>query len=265
MMKSVIVWIYVTYLCCLLQPFCTGTTYTSKVCYGSDLPCTQHHLSCNSTQKIGIHDAYYTNNSDCTVEGISNCVNFSADGVTEYGYHRFNNAELVSLYEHCSTKVQCVYRAPRRSAALAFSVVKYRCIEENIPESPKIKSTHNSLAPGTTDNNNTAAGEITTRPNKDELPKSTPSFPAGVFMGGVAAGAVIVILVGLAVFVLVIRRRYDLTAKKKGETPASVEHPTYSGLSAGTDANNYSMIEQTSRSQENTTHGPTGTTDYQNI
>ncbi|XP_046561546.1 uncharacterized protein LOC124270575 isoform X2 [Haliotis rubra] len=109
-------------------------------------------------------------------------------------------------------------------------------------------------------------GEVTTFPNKDRLPVSSPSrFPAGVFMGGVAAGAVIVILVGLAVYVLVIRRRYDLTAKKQGDTPASVEHPTYSGLLAEADANNYAIIEQTSRSQEDTTHGPTATPDYQNI
>ncbi|XP_046561548.1 uncharacterized protein LOC124270575 isoform X3 [Haliotis rubra] len=93
----------------------------------------------------------------------------------------------------------------------------------------------------------------------------TAVLMAGVFMGGVAAGAVIVILVGLAVYVLVIRRRYDLTAKKQGDTPASVEHPTYSGLLAEADANNYAIIEQTSRSQEDTTHGPTATPDYQNI
>ncbi|XP_046564690.1 uncharacterized protein LOC124273457 [Haliotis rubra] len=108
--------------------------------------------------------------------------------------------------------------------------------------------------------------DITTRPYKDEIPMPTSSrFPPGVFMGGVAAGAVIVILVNLAVYVLVIRRRYDLTPKKQGDRPASVEHPTYSGLSAGGDVNNYTSIELTSSSQEDTAHGSAATPDYQNM
>ncbi|XP_067676707.1 uncharacterized protein [Haliotis asinina] len=111
---------------------------------------------------------------------------------------------------------------------------------------------------------NTPTTELITFPKESELSMSNASrFPAGVFMGGVAAGAVIVILVGLTVYVLVIRRRYDLTVKKKqGNTPASAEHPTYSGLSAVDDVNHYDIIEQTSRSQVDTTLGTTATPDY---
>ncbi|XP_046556499.1 uncharacterized protein LOC124265724 isoform X4 [Haliotis rubra] len=128
--KSVVVLIYVTYFCCILQPLRTGTTYTSKACYGAGrLFCTRHYISCNPTQKIDIFDAYYTNNSDCGLTGIPNCDTVNPANVTEHGYHRFSNTELVPLYSNCSRKTKCRSPAPRRSAALAFSVVKYRCIE----------------------------------------------------------------------------------------------------------------------------------------
>ncbi|XP_046561544.1 uncharacterized protein LOC124270573 [Haliotis rubra] len=110
--------------------FITGTTYTSKACYGSGrLFCVRHDLRCNPTQKIAIFYAYYTNNSDCALTGISNCETVNPANVTEHGYHRFSNNELLPLYSNCSRKTNCRYPVPRRSAALAFSVVKYRCIE----------------------------------------------------------------------------------------------------------------------------------------
>ncbi|XP_046556508.1 uncharacterized protein LOC124265724 isoform X12 [Haliotis rubra] len=105
-----------------------GTTYLSKACYGSDPSCTQHHVSCNSTQKIAIVD-YYTNNPKCTQVGLSSCDNYSADGVTEHEYDRFNYTEMFSLYKKCSTKSQCVFPGPRRNVTRTFSVVKYQCIE----------------------------------------------------------------------------------------------------------------------------------------
>ncbi|XP_046556497.1 uncharacterized protein LOC124265724 isoform X2 [Haliotis rubra] len=106
-----------------------GTTYLSKACYGSDPSCTQHHVSCNSTQKIAIVD-YYTNNPKCTQVGLSSCDNYSADGVTEHEYDRFNYTEMFSLYKKCSTKSQCVFPGPRRNVTRTFSVVKYQCIED---------------------------------------------------------------------------------------------------------------------------------------
>ncbi|XP_046556506.1 uncharacterized protein LOC124265724 isoform X10 [Haliotis rubra] len=369
-------------------------TKTSKACFGSPgLSCTQHNIRCRRNRTIAIYDAYYTDNIECGQAGITECGTVNPDNVTERGYYRFSNIELVSIFNQCSTATLCGYPAPRRSAALNFSVVKYQCIDNgdslnisggsaegvsqvslfhkvlpvseqqtnmyvcnfkselntesisvyvldarlrlgtagqcfsqlsvlhgnyiatsscstvfqpferlNVTQAislyisskgiPRLLSgfiwlrvnasepfnvtceTVERTTPGgiTTESTNDRSppstpqhisGEITTWPNKDVLPISR--FPPGVCMGGVAAGAVIVILVGLAVYVLVIRRRYDLTAKKQGDTPASVEHPTYSGLSARADVNNYAIIEQTSRSQEDTTHGSTATTDYQNI
>ncbi|XP_046564687.1 uncharacterized protein LOC124273454 isoform X8 [Haliotis rubra] len=353
MTKSVSVWIYITCLCCLLQPVCTGIIYTSKVCYGSGRHCIQHGINCSDTQKIAIVDAYYTNNTECGQTGLANCHTVNPDSVTERGYHRFSINEVFSLYKNCSRKPQCRYRAPRRVDAYTFSVVKYRCIENdaslNISGSSaeglsqvSLFNTVGAMANSTIQNNTyvcsfksddpttivsvysldvrirrrtpgqclsqftvlpanyitvnncstvfhpferlnvtaklpisiylaipsvsstliwllinasdpfdvrcqpvTSTGEITTLPNKDVLPISR--LPPGVFMGGVAAGAVIVILVGLAVYVLVIRRRYDLTPKKQRDTPASVDHPTYSGLSAGAAVNNSTSIEQISR------------------
>ncbi|XP_046564684.1 uncharacterized protein LOC124273454 isoform X5 [Haliotis rubra] len=374
MTKSVSVWIYITCLCCLLQPVCTGIIYTSKVCYGSGRHCIQHGINCSDTQKIAIVDAYYTNNTECGQTGLANCHTVNPDSVTERGYHRFSINEVFSLYKNCSRKPQCRYRAPRRVDAYTFSVVKYRCIENDaslnisgssaeglsqvslfntvgamanstiqnntyvcsfksddpttivsvysldvrirrrtpgqclsqftvlpanyitvnncstvfhpferlnvtakLPISiylaiPSVSSTLiwllinasdpfdvrcqpvTSTGGFTTESTNDRSpaatpqqisGEITTLPNKDVLPISR--LPPGVFMGGVAAGAVIVILVGLAVYVLVIRRRYDLTPKKQRDTPASVDHPTYSGLSAGAAVNNSTSIEQISR------------------
>ncbi|XP_048240415.1 uncharacterized protein LOC124139987 isoform X4 [Haliotis rufescens] len=129
METSVIVWQCITIFCYILQPVCTATTHTSKACYGSGEQCVRHGINCSSSQKIAIYDAYYTNNTDCDA-GISSCSTVNLDNVTEQGYHRFNNTELVSLYNYCSTENQCVYVAPRRGAALTFSVVKYQCIEK---------------------------------------------------------------------------------------------------------------------------------------
>ncbi|XP_046556509.1 uncharacterized protein LOC124265724 isoform X13 [Haliotis rubra] len=352
-------------------------TKTSKACFGSPgLSCTQHNIRCRRNRTIAIYDAYYTDNIECGQAGITECGTVNPDNVTERGYYRFSNIELVSIFNQCSTATLCGYPAPRRSAALNFSVVKYQCIDNgdslnisggsaegvsqvslfhkvlpvseqqtnmyvcnfkselntesisvyvldarlrlgtagqcfsqlsvlhgnyiatsscstvfqpferlNVTQAislyisskgiPRLLSgfiwlrvnasepfnvtceTVERTTPGgiTTESTNDRSppstpqhisGEITTWPNKDVLPISR--FPPGVCMGGVAAGAVIVILVGLAVYVLVIRRRYNLTAKKQVDTPASVEHPTYSGLSARADVNNYAIIEQTSRS-----------------
>ncbi|XP_071114780.1 uncharacterized protein [Haliotis cracherodii] len=214
-----------------------STRHTSKACYGTPfLSCTMHAISCNSSQKIAIYDAYFTNNTECGA-AISSCT-VNPDSVTEHGHHRFNNTELVSLYNHCSTETRCVYRATRHSAAFTFSVVRYQCIER----------------------------DFTTAPDKDRYPISISSqFPGGAFVGGVAVGVVIVILVCLAVYVVVVRRRYDLTQKKQGDTPASIEHPNYSGMSAGGDVNNYDIIEQTSGFQGETAHDVAATPDYQNL
>ncbi|XP_046556504.1 uncharacterized protein LOC124265724 isoform X8 [Haliotis rubra] len=127
---NMIYWTFTVCLCCIPLVVHVGTTYTSKACYGAGrLFCTRHYISCNPTQKIDIFDAYYTNNSDCGLTGIPNCDTVNPANVTEHGYHRFSNTELVPLYSNCSRKTKCRSPAPRRSAALAFSVVKYRCIE----------------------------------------------------------------------------------------------------------------------------------------
>ncbi|XP_048240422.1 uncharacterized protein LOC124139990 [Haliotis rufescens] len=367
-----------------LQSVYTGTTHTSKTCYGQyGLQCTRHVLSCSSNQKIAIYDAYYTDNTECRT-GISSC-SVNPDSVTERGYHRFNNAELVSLYDNCSTETQCVYPAPRRGAALAFSVVKYQCIKgvarRDMSETDslnisggvavglsQVSLTHgDKRIPSSTPQTNTCLctfksnvtatsisvytldarsgrgtserclsklsvlpGDVITTNNCSTLfipferlnvtaelpvslyfsdimrppsalvwllinasdpfnvkcetetvtstvgfntgstggrsPVSTSSqFPAGVFVGGVAVGVVIVILIGLAVYVFVVRRRYDLTVKKQGDAPASIEHPTYSGLSAGADVNNCDIIEQTSKFKGETAHEVAATQDYQNL
>ncbi|XP_046556523.1 uncharacterized protein LOC124265743 [Haliotis rubra] len=110
-----------------------------------------------------------------------------------------------------------------------------------------------------------STGEITTRPNKDVLPISR--FPTWCVYRRGGCGSCYC-HPGRSCSV---RPRYQTSVrsdcvKKQGDTPASVEqHPTYSGLSARADVNNYAIIEQTSRSQEDTTHGSTATTDYQNI
>ncbi|XP_048240263.1 uncharacterized protein LOC124139992 [Haliotis rufescens] len=370
-------------------------TKTSKACWGSrGLSCIHHDIRCNSNQQIAIYDAYYTGNTECGAALTSCTVNL--DNVTERGHHRFNNTELVSLYNHCSTETQCVYRATRRSAGLTFSVVRYLCTEkgdllnisggvaeglsqvslthgdQRIPNSTPQTDNYTcsfksnvaatsisvyaldarsgrgtpgqcfsklSVLPGdvittnncssvfqpferlnvraelptflyfidiprssltliwllinasdpfdvkceqaasaggfTTESTNSTSpistsrqfpGEFNTAPDKDRYPISISSqFPAGVFVGGVAVGVVIVILVCLAVYVLVVRRRYDLTPKKQGDTPASIEHPSYSGMSAGGDVNNYDIIEQTSGFQGDTAHDVAATPDYQNL
>ncbi|XP_071114026.1 uncharacterized protein [Haliotis cracherodii] len=368
-----------------LQSVYTGRTRTSKACYGSlGLPCTWHVLICSSNQKIAIYDAYHTDNTECGT-GLSSCVTGNPDSVTERGYHRSNNAELISLYNDCSTETRCVYPALRRGAALTFSVVKYQCIEsvarrdmseidslylsggvavglsqvslthgdQRIPCStpqtnnylctfksnvtatsismyaldamlgrgtPEECLSWLSVLPGnviTTNNCSTqfipferlnvtaelpislhfsdipslssalvwllinasdpfnvkcetetvtSTVGLSTESTKHRSPVSTSSqFATGVFFGGMAVGVVIVILVDLAVYVLVVRRRYDLTVKKQGDTPASIEHPTYSGLSAGAHVNNYAIIEQTSKFQGDTAHEVAATQDYQNL
>ncbi|XP_067676697.1 uncharacterized protein [Haliotis asinina] len=128
MAKSVIFWIYVTHFCYLLRPVRTGTTYTSRACYGSDPPCVQHSINCSDTQKIAIVDAYYTSNTECGA-GVSDCSTVNLDNITEKGYHSFNKTELDSLNKICSTGFQCVYPAPWRGASRTFSVVKYQCTE----------------------------------------------------------------------------------------------------------------------------------------
>ncbi|XP_067676691.1 uncharacterized protein [Haliotis asinina] len=343
MAKSVIFWIYVTHFCYLLRPVRTGTTYTSRACYGSDPPCVQHSINCSDTQKIAIVDAYYTSNTECGA-GVSDCSTVNLDNITEKGYHSFNKTELDSLNKICSTGFQCVYPAPWRGASRTFSVVKYQCTEgpllnvngaaemkvsqvsliyedkarhsptvirsdgfvcnftssvsvskmsvylldsrlgrtqgqcladlsvlrgnyittnnfsgpftpfkrlnvtwssglqqiffkdsqslstgiiwllinasdpfnvkcetldrttaENIPESPKITSTHNSLAPGTTDNNDTVAGEAVNN--------------TGAIVGGVVATVVAVLVVTL---VSVWFLRYRRTQSEVKEKPATV-------------------------------------------
>ncbi|XP_071114495.1 uncharacterized protein [Haliotis cracherodii] len=130
MTTSVIVWQCITIFCYILQPVCTATTHTSKACYGSGTQCVRHGINCSSNQKIAIYDAYFTNNTDCGTGRLTGCDTVNPDNVTEHGHHRFNNTELVSLYNNCSTEIRCVYRAPWRGTALTFSVVKYQCIEK---------------------------------------------------------------------------------------------------------------------------------------
>ncbi|XP_048240346.1 uncharacterized protein LOC124130087 isoform X1 [Haliotis rufescens] len=231
-------WSHIARVFCMLQVAHAGTTHTSKACYGvAGLPCTEHKISCNNTQKIDIKEAYYTDNTDCTRDGLTHCKNVTPDNVIESGKHSFNTAEMSFLKNKCSTS--CLYRALRRNETLSFSVVRYECSEEV---------------------------RFTTAPTEDISLVSTSSrFPAGLFVGGVAVGGVMVILVGLAVYVLIVRPRYNLTPKKQGDTPASVEHPTYSGMSAGGDVNNYDIIEQTSGFRGDTAHDLVSTPEYKNI
>ncbi|XP_046564688.1 uncharacterized protein LOC124273456 [Haliotis rubra] len=218
--KSVVVLIYVTYLSCILQPVRTGTTYNSKACYGSGgLFCVRHDVSCNSTQKIAIYDAYYTNNTECGA-GISNCGTVNPANVTEHGYHNFSNTELVPLYSNCSRKTKCSYPAPRRSAALAFSVVKYQCIEVTSTGSTvnTVFSTKNTTSPGQTGNN------------------------TGAIAGGVVATVVAVLVVTLVSAWIIRQRRANSESKAKTSSIDVKSDMTYS-LAGKIQQNNYHEIQ----------------------
>ncbi|XP_048251743.1 uncharacterized protein LOC124130234 [Haliotis rufescens] len=241
-------WRHTISLFCILQTYHAGATIqTSRACYGSigSGSCTLHDISCSCSLRITISDAYYTNNTECGITGLSRCATINPDSITEHGYFKFNDTELLPLYNICSTKTQCVYPAPRRSAFLSFSVVKYQC-----------------MARITTDGPNTGA---------TEGPSSTPAsshdqFPVGVFMGGAGAGGVVVALAVIAGYFLILRRRYDITTKTPAPSLPFTDHPTSADLSARVDVNNYAVMGQPSISPEDATHDASlPASDYQTI
>ncbi|XP_046564681.1 uncharacterized protein LOC124273454 isoform X2 [Haliotis rubra] len=249
MTKSVSVWIYITCLCCLLQPVCTGIIYTSKVCYGSGRHCIQHGINCSDTQKIAIVDAYYTNNTECGQTGLANCHTVNPDSVTERGYHRFSINEVFSLYKNCSRKPQCRYRAPRRVDAYTFSVVKYRCIEtsdpfsmgcdtedlsttitntesivDNVFSTKDITSPDCTTALKTRDVDSTRTKDINTHKAGQTINNT------GAIAGGVVATVLVVLIVTL-VSVWIIRQRRantdakpDMTYSLAGKIPQNNYH-----------------------------------------
>ncbi|XP_071114779.1 uncharacterized protein [Haliotis cracherodii] len=202
MTESMIIWICLIFFCCILQPCYTGTTKTSKACFGSPgLSCTQHDISCNSNQQIAIYDAYYTDNTECDA-ALSSCT-VNPDNVTEHGHHRFNNAELVSLYNDCSTETRCVFPAPRRGAV--FSVVKYQCIKTSNPFSLTCRPVTGA---GTT------ISHISQTDGNNHISTETLSkCGTGAIIGGVVA-TVLAILVVTLVSVRLIRNR---RAKSEGK------------------------------------------------
>ncbi|XP_046564686.1 uncharacterized protein LOC124273454 isoform X7 [Haliotis rubra] len=220
MTKSVSVWIYITCLCCLLQPVCTGIIYTSKVCYGSGRHCIQHGINCSDTQKIAIVDAYYTNNTECGQTGLANCHTVNPDSVTERGYHRFSINEVFSLYKNCSRKPQCRYRAPRRVDAYTFSVVKYRCIETSDPFSMGCDTEDLSTTRQTINN-------------------------TGAIAGGVVATVLVVLIVTLVSVWIIRQRRAKNELKEKEKTSPTDAKPdmTYS-LAGKIPQNNYHEIQE---------------------
>ncbi|XP_071115466.1 uncharacterized protein [Haliotis cracherodii] len=240
-------WRHTISLFCILQTYhdhAGATIQTSRACYGSSgFLCAQHNISCSCSQRIAISDAYYTNNIECGITGLSSCATVNPDSITEHGYLKFSDTELLPLYNICSTKTQCVYPAPRRSEVHSFSVVKYQC-----------------MARITTDGPNTGA---------TEGPSSTPAssqFPVGVFMGGAGAGGVVVALTVIAGYFLILRRRYDITTKTPPPSLPFTDHPTYTDLSARVDVNNYAVMGQPSISPEDVTHDASvPASDYQTI
>ncbi|XP_048240420.1 uncharacterized protein LOC124139989 isoform X2 [Haliotis rufescens] len=233
MTKSMIVWKCFIVFGYMLQPVYTGATQPSKACYGSaGNPCTRHDISCNSTQKIAIYDAYYTNNTGCAVTGLSNCDTVNPDNVTEHGYHRFNNTELVSLYNNCSTENQCVYRAPRRGAARAFSVVEYQCIKTSDPVNV-------TCEPVTGEGTNTG----TTISSKD-YNNHISTGDTGAIIGGVVATVVAILVVTLVSVWLIRNRRAKGEGKEKTASfPLDVQPGMAYSLAGKTPQNNYHEIQ----------------------
>ncbi|XP_071114467.1 uncharacterized protein [Haliotis cracherodii] len=237
MTESMIIWICLIFFCCILQPCYTGATKTSKACYGSDgIPCTRHDISCNSTQKIAIYAAYYTNNNECGT-GLANCATVNPDNVTERGYHRFNNTELISLYNNCSTERQCVYHAPRRSEVLAFSVVEYQCIKTSDPfnvtcEPVTGEGTNTGTAISSTDYNNRVSTETS---SKDDI---------GAIIGGVVATVVAILVVTLVSVRLIRNRRAKGEGKENiASFPLDVQPDMTHSLAGKIPQNNYHEIQ----------------------
>ncbi|XP_067675501.1 uncharacterized protein [Haliotis asinina] len=184
-------WKYIPVLCFTVQSVKTVPNIkSSKACYGAEgLHCTRHDLRCRDTQSIAITDAYYTANTECDTLGLSRC-SVNPGGVTEFGYFRFTVAELAHIYSGCSMLNECLYPAPRRSAGVAFSVVKYQCIETTNPFN--IKCEHDQV------------------PTKDNV---------GAIVGGVA---VTVLAVSVVTFFIVrlIRKRGRNMHETKNESPS---------------------------------------------
>ncbi|XP_048240342.1 uncharacterized protein LOC125373361 isoform X2 [Haliotis rufescens] len=241
-----------------------GTTHTSKACYGyAGLPCTEHNISCNNNQTISIEEAYYTNNNECSIHGLSACNIVTPDTVTEDGKHSFNTTEMSSLKNNCSTCTSCTYRAPRRNKHPAFSVVRYECCEES-----------------TTSCTSTPAMEGRTQ---------TPAV-----VGGVVTTILVLIVIPLTlVWYLRKRRRKtdqsektitpskdvktDFTYSSAGNSPQSNYHEidelktnsrsndydyaTEDGIAIAPNKNNYSTIEPVTKPNTNQNAAPSATED----
>ncbi|XP_071115065.1 uncharacterized protein [Haliotis cracherodii] len=237
MTKSMIVWKCFIVFGCILQPVYTGATKTSEACYGTPgLPCTQHNISCNNTQKIAISDAYYTKNNKCNITGISSCT-VNQDSCTENGYHRFNNTELVSLYNNCSTETRCVYRAPRRIAALAFSVVKYQCIKTSDPFNV-------TCEPVTGEGTNTGTTISSTDYNNHVSTETSSKDDTGAIIGGVVATVVAILVVTLVSVRLIRNRRAKGEGKENiASSPLDVQPDMAYSLAGKIPQNNYHEIQ----------------------
>ncbi|XP_071115127.1 uncharacterized protein [Haliotis cracherodii] len=238
MTKSMIVWKCFIVFGYILQPVYTGATQTSKACYGSaGNPCTRHDISCNSTQKIAIYAAYYTNNTECDT-GLSNCDTvINPDNVTEHGCHRFNNTEMVYLYSNCSTETRCVYPAPRRGTSLAFSVVKYQCIKRsdlfNVTCEP-VTGAGTSIGTiinhsSSTDDNHISTGNV--------------SYDTGAIIGGVVTTVLAILVVTLVSVRLIRKRRTKGEGKENiASFPLDVQLDMTYSLAGKIPQNNYHEI-----------------------
>ncbi|XP_048240344.1 uncharacterized protein LOC125373362 isoform X2 [Haliotis rufescens] len=206
-------WSTITCVFHMLQVAHAGITHTSKACYGSGrLPCVRHDISCNNTQKIDIQDAYYTNNTECTINGLSEC-NVNPDNVTESGKHSFfSTAEMSSLVKACSTS--CVYIAPRRNENLAFSVVRYEC--------------------------NEASPHISTSTQTVDRGGQTPAV-----VGGVVTTILILIVIALTLVWYLRKRRRKTNRSKKTITPSKdVKTDFTDNLAGNSPQSNYHEIDE---------------------
>ncbi|XP_071114778.1 uncharacterized protein [Haliotis cracherodii] len=217
------------------------STRTSKACYGSPGPlCVRHDIICNINQKIAICDAYYTNNTECR-QGLVTC-KVNPDSVTEHGHHRFNDTELASLNNNCSKETRCSYLAPRRSAALTFSVVKYQCIEK----SSAITTTNNIVSTVTREND--------TRTAEDDT---------GAIIGGVVATVLAVLVVTLVSVALIRKRQAKREVKEKTASfPQDVQPDMTCSLAGKITQNKYNEIQDLKTQNSNYDYGKQNTEQF---
>ncbi|XP_048240345.1 uncharacterized protein LOC124139983 [Haliotis rufescens] len=286
----------------MLQVVHAGTPHTSKACYGTaGRPCTVHKINCNNTQKIDIKDAYYTDNKDCTVHGLTSCKKVNPDNVTESGKHSFNTVEMSFLRRHCSTS--CTFRALRRNAYVAFSVVRYECSEESTTSgtsTPTMIGSRQTPAESTTSHTSTPTmkgskqtpAESTTSGTSTPTMKGSRQTPAVV--GGVVTTILVLIVITLTLVWYLRKRRRKTDQSEKTITPSKdvktdftyslagnrpqnhyheidglktnsrsndYDYATADGIAIATNENNYFTIEPVTKPNTNQNSAPSATED----